>query len=74
MLPSRAGAHALGVFVVDEETATAIRRAWEAGGELAGVAELRRHFPLIADNEQARRCVRAIVGWGPRPAPDREEG
>jgi hypothetical protein len=60
------------MFVVDEETAEAIRRAWEAGGELAGVVELRRHFPLIADNEQARRCVRAIAGWGQRrsPAPD----
>jgi len=56
------------MFVVDEATAAAIRRAWEEGGELAGVVELRRHFPLIADNEQARRCVRAIVGWGPRPA------
>jgi hypothetical protein len=62
------------MFVVDEETAAAIRRAWEAGGELAGVVELRRHFPLIADNEQARRCVRAIVGWGPvpQPAPDQK--
>jgi len=62
----------VGVFVVDEEAATAIRRAWEEGGELAGVVELRRHFPLIADNEQARRCVRAIVGWAPRPASGQE--
>ena len=46
----RAGAHAPGVFVVDEETAAASRRAWEEGGELAGVVALRRHFPLIADN------------------------
>ena len=60
------------MFVVDEETAAAIRRAWEDGGELAGVVELRRHFPLITDNEQARRCVRAIVGWGSRPIPDQE--
>ena len=60
------------MFVVDEETAAAIRRAWEEGGELAGVVELRRHFPLIGDNEQGRRCVRAIVGWGPRPASDQE--
>ena len=62
----------VGVFVVDEETAEAIRRAWEEGGELAGVVELRRHFPLIADNANARRCVRAIVGWAPRPASGRE--
>ncbi len=62
----------VGVFVVDEETAEAIRRAWEEGGELAGVVELRRHFPLISDNAQARRCVRAIVGWAPRPASGQE--
>ena len=64
------------MFVADEETAEAIRRAWEEGGELAGVVELRRRFPLIADNANARRCVRAIVGWGPppRPAPDQAQG
>ena len=61
------------MFVVDEETAAAIRRAWEDGGELAGVVELRRHFPLITDNAQARRCVRTIVGWASRPAPDQKE-
>jgi hypothetical protein len=60
------------MFVVDEETAAAIRHAWEEGGELAGVVELRRHFPLITDNERARLCVRAIVGWRPRSAPDQE--
>jgi hypothetical protein len=60
------------MFVVDEPTAEAIRRVWEAGGELAGVVELRRHFPLITDNARARLCVRAIVGWGPRSAPDQE--
>ena len=54
------------MFVVDEETAAAIRRAWEEGGELAGVVELRRHFPLVADNAQARLCVRTIVGWRSR--------
>jgi hypothetical protein len=68
------GAQALSVFVVDEETAAAIRRAWEEGGELAGVVALRRRFPLITDDAQARRCVRAIVGWAPRAAPDQEQG
>jgi hypothetical protein len=48
------------MFTVDEHTAEAIRRAYEQGGELAGVVELRRRFPLIADNANARLCVSAI--------------
>jgi hypothetical protein len=51
------------MFTVDEPTAEAIRRAVEDGGELAGAVELRRHFPLINDNENARRCVRVITAW-----------
>jgi hypothetical protein len=65
------------MFVVDEATAEAIRRAWHEGGDLAGVVELRRHFPLITDPARARSCVHAIVGWKPHPAseeePDREQ-
>jgi hypothetical protein len=59
-----------GMFAVDEATAEAIRRACEDGGELAGVVELRRHFPLIADNSHARLCVRAIASWKPLPDPN----
>ena len=58
------------MFLVDEATADAIRCAWDKGGELSAVVELRHHFPLITDNANARRCVRAIVGWASRPAPD----
>jgi hypothetical protein len=61
------------MFAVDEATAEAIRRACEDGGELAGVVELRRHFPLIADNSQARLCVRAITGWKKGPENDTRE-
>lgn len=60
------------MFIVDEATAEAIRRAWHEGGELSGVAELRRCFPGITDGENARRCVRTIAGWTPRPAPEVE--
>jgi hypothetical protein len=56
------------MFSVDEPTAAAIRKAFEESGELSAVVELRRHFPGIADNANARLCVRAIAGWTPLPA------
>ena len=56
------------MFVVDEATAEAIRRALNDGGELSAVVELRRHFPAITDNTEARRCVSIIAGWWQRPA------
>ena len=49
------------MFTVDEPIAEVIRRAVEDGGELAGATRPRRHFPLIADNANARRCVRVIA-------------
>jgi hypothetical protein len=55
------------MFAVDEPTAEAIRRAFHDSGELSAVVELRRYFPLIRDNEQARACVRTIAGWKPLP-------
>ena len=60
------------MFTVDEATAEAIRRAWEEGGELSGVVEFKRHFPLISDNTKARECARIIAGWKPPPAPEGE--
>jgi hypothetical protein len=53
------------MFVVDEATAEAIRRSLDEGGELSAVVELRRHFPAITDNTEARRCVRIIASWQP---------
>ena len=55
------------MFAVDEATAEAIRRAFNERGELSAVVELRRHFPLISDNEHARACVRTIASWKPIP-------
>ena len=57
--------YAASVFTVDELTAEAVREAYEESGELAGVVELRRHFPSITDNTDAARYVRTIAGWKP---------
>jgi hypothetical protein len=55
------------MFAVDEAAAAAIRRAFNESRELSAVVELRRHFPLIIDNEQARACMRTIAAWKPLP-------
>jgi hypothetical protein len=55
------------MFAVNESIAEAIRRALEEDGELSAVIELRRHFPGIIDNENARLCVRTIASWQPLP-------
>jgi hypothetical protein len=55
------------MFAVDQATADAIRDAFHRSGELAAVVELRRRFPGVSDNEEARRCVRAIAAWQPIP-------
>jgi hypothetical protein len=60
-------AHAPLMFTVSESDAEAIRRAYEDGGELSAAVELRRLFPGIADNENARRCARTIASWTPLP-------
>jgi hypothetical protein len=53
------------MFVVSEAHAAAIRAAVEQRGELSAVVELRRLFPGVTDNQQARECVRTIAGWKP---------
>ena len=55
------------MFVVTEAEAAAIRAVYEQRGELSAAVELRRLFPGITDNAQARECARAIAGWKPRP-------
>ena len=51
------------MFMVTADDATAIQEAYDRAGELAAVVELKQRFKGITDNEQARRCVRSIVGW-----------
>jgi hypothetical protein len=53
------------MFVVSEAEAAAIRAVFEQRGEFAAAVELRRRFPGITDNAQARECARTIAGWQP---------
>jgi hypothetical protein len=55
------------MFTVSEAEAAAIRAAFEQRGELSAVVELRRLFPAITDNAEARECARTIAGWKPLP-------
>jgi hypothetical protein len=63
--------HGLGMFVVTETDAAAIRAIFHQEGELSATIELRRRFPGITDNAKARACARSIAGWTPLPAQPR---
>jgi hypothetical protein len=62
--------HASGMFVVSEREAGAIRTAFDQGAEASAAIELRRFFPGITDDAQARACAQAIAGWRPLPPRD----
>jgi hypothetical protein len=51
------------MFVVTEADAAAIRAIFRESGEFAAAIELRRLFPGVTDNAQAR--ARTIAGWKP---------
>jgi len=55
------------MFVVTEADAAAIRAVYQQLGEFAAAVELRRRFPGITDNAQARMWASTIAGWQPRP-------
>ena len=54
---------------MSEVEAAAIRAAFDRGGEFSAAIELRRLFPGLADNDQARDCARTIAGWEPLRMP-----
>jgi hypothetical protein len=57
------------MFVVSETDAAAIRTVFEQEGELSAAIEVRRLFPGVTDNAQARAHARTIAGWKTRPGP-----
>jgi hypothetical protein len=60
--------HAIGMFVVTEADAAAIRAVFNQEGELSAAIEVRRLFPGITDNAEAWAHVRTIAGWKPPPS------
>ena len=59
--------HHAEMFTVSAAEAAAIRTAFEQQGELSAAIELRRLFPGVTDNVQARECARVTAGWKPLP-------
>ena len=57
------------MFVVSESEVTAIRAAFNHGGEFSAVIESRRLFPGIPDDDLALDCARTIAGWKPLVTP-----
>ena len=55
------------MFAITEAEAAAIRAVFEQRGELSAALELRRLFPGITDNAQARECARTIASWQSLP-------
>jgi hypothetical protein len=60
------------MFAVTEQQAAVVRTAFEQRGEFSALVELHRMFPGITDSNQARQCVRIIVGWKVLSAPARK--
>ena len=50
-----------------------IKLGLEQRDEFAAAIELRRLFPGITDNAQARKCARTIAGWKPIRLPLRRQ-
>jgi hypothetical protein len=55
------------MFIVTEADAAAIRAVFVQEEELSAAIELRRRFPGITDNANARAHARSIAGWTPLP-------
>jgi hypothetical protein len=72
LAPAVEGPHAATMFVISAAEVATIRAAFDHGGEFLAVIELRRLFPGIRDNDQARDCARTIAGWMPPPKPPKK--
>src|SRR4051812_28413097 len=62
------------MFTVNERTAEAICCVFDEGGELSGIVEFKRDFPVIRDHARARECARMINACKPPPADEQQAG
>ena len=69
LVGSHGSPHPPRVYVVTEEDAAAIRAAFERSGEFSAAVELRRRFPGVLDNAEAREQARMIAAWKPLVLP-----
>jgi hypothetical protein len=53
------------MFSISDKDIAAIQAAFARGGELSATIEVRRIFPGIPDNAEARRIALIIAGWEP---------
>ena len=51
------------MFSISDKDIAAIQSAFDRGGESSATIELRRIFPGIPDNAEARRIAFIIAGW-----------
>ena len=49
------------MFSIDDASIRAVHTAYERGGELLAVVELRERFPGVTSNAAAADCVRRIL-------------
>ena len=56
------------MFSISDKDIASIQAAYESGGQFAATAEVRRLFPGIPDNAEARRIALIIAGWEAIPA------
>jgi len=60
------------MFSISDKDIAAIQAAFERGGQFAAAIEVRRLFPGIPDNAEARRIALIIAGWELMPANPRD--
>ena len=60
------------MFSISDKDIAAIVAASERGGQFAATVEVRRLFPGIPDNAEARRIALIIAGWEAIPTNRRE--